>query len=943
MNLALSYPVGKEPCPRCRARGEDNSGDNCVIYSNGGKYCFSCSKTIKRSDDLITEKIYSEDDFPVSEYTKEMWFHDKEANYSTDPRGFRGLKEATCKLYQVYHEFVQIDGKAEVTRQYYPISKDGEFSGVKYRIVHPEKSFSSKGHCKADCELFGQAVFRSSTSRWVVITSGEIDALSASQMLNCEEGLLKKDPATGEPLFPLVPVVSGTAGEASSLKQYKANYEFLNRFETIFIIPDKDDKGEEALHKVAQALPKNKLKVIDLPAKDANAMLEAGRTKDFVNAFWKAKQYSPAGILGSDQLYEKMLEKAATKKIEFPDFLEKLNEVTGGGMTLGSIVNITGGCYPADTEFFTGTEWKAISSYREGDSVLVYDKDTKQAYLDKPLQYVNLPVDQFYQIKNNRVDFITSSYHKHLFVSEKGVAKTMDTIDLMCNHYSKKKGNRGALVNTFDYLGHGINISDGYLRLKIAVFADGSFRTDDLDSTIVRVNLKKERKKERLRYLLTLNKLPYEESVTDSGYSIFCFKMDNRFKSFPISWYQANRYQFKIILEESLKWGNSVSKCTGKTTEYHSESKKNADFIQFVATSLGKSTSLCCDTKDKEKTCYIVSINNDVGLDISKDSTTITINDSGSNMYCFTTNTGFFVVRQKGQIYVSGNSGSGKSTLANEVVKHHILKKDFGVGIISLESDAGDYAENILSAYLQEKLHWINDPNEKLKYLQQDNVKAAAKALFYNADGTPSFHMIDERGDYGNLQNKIEELIISCDVQIILIDVLSDVFDGESMDFQSKWMAWEKATVKRYPVTFINVVHTRKSGSGQKSASAGGVMTEEDISGSSTQYKSASLNLIISRNKVAEDEALRNVMTINLFKNRQTGWTGEACQLHYDGKRHSFTELSKWFEDDPGRALGLGLDSNDPVSDMKHKETNREREKQGLKPVSKPDTPINRF
>ena len=39
-----------------------------------------------------------------------------------------------------------------------------------------------------------------------------------------------------------------------------------------------------------------------------------------------------------------MLEKAQTKKIEFPpEFLEELNEVTGGGMTLGSIVNITGG------------------------------------------------------------------------------------------------------------------------------------------------------------------------------------------------------------------------------------------------------------------------------------------------------------------------------------------------------------------------------------------------------------------------------------------------------------------------------------------------------------------------------------------------------------------------------------------------------------------------
>lgn len=629
-----SYVIASEPCPLCRARGEDSSGDNLKVYSNGGKYCFSCAKAVEKSDDykLKKKKIYSELDFPVTNYTREDWEKDK-ANYTTDPAGFRGLKKATCEAYGVRHEFDTIDGKRQVIKQYYPITKDETFSGVKIRIAYPDKDFSSSGYNRADCELFGQAIFRASSSRWIVIASGELDALSAFQMLNSEEGILKKD-ASGDYTFPVVPVVSGTAGEASSLKQYKNNYEFLNKFETIYIIPDKDDKGEEALHKVAQALPKDKLKVIDLPAKDSNALLEAGRQKDFIQAFWKAKYYSPAGIIGSDQLYEKMIEKAQTTKIEFPpEFLSELNDVTGGGMTVGSIINITGG------------------------------------------------------------------------------------------------------------------------------------------------------------------------------------------------------------------------------------------------------------------------------------------------------------------------SGSGKSTLANEIIKYHILKKEYGVGVISLESDAGDYAENVLSAYIKEKLHWINDPVKKVEYLRSDAIKQAARELFYKEDGTPSFHMIDERGDYGNLQNKIEELIISCDVQIILIDVLSDVFDGESMEFQSKWMAWEKATVKRYPVTFINVVHTRKPGGGQKSASTGGVMTEEDISGSSTQYKSASLNLIISRNKVAEDEMLRNVMSINLFKNRQTGWTGEVSQLYYDSKRHTFTELKNWFNEDPSRAMQLGLDPNNPIADMKDRESNKDKNQSGgfSKKQNKDDKPINSF
>lgn len=31
-----------EPCPRCREKGNDNRGDNCAVYSDGGSHCFSC-------------------------------------------------------------------------------------------------------------------------------------------------------------------------------------------------------------------------------------------------------------------------------------------------------------------------------------------------------------------------------------------------------------------------------------------------------------------------------------------------------------------------------------------------------------------------------------------------------------------------------------------------------------------------------------------------------------------------------------------------------------------------------------------------------------------------------------------------------------------------------------------------------------------------------------
>lgn len=593
-------PIRKEPCPICRRHGRDRSGDNLVVYENGGKYCFVCEKTISLSDEYrekLREKEEEEKEivFPVTDFKKEDWSALK-ANLVTDPKGFRGLKKSTCDVYRVYHDYHQETG--EVATQYYPISKQNEFSGIKIR-KNP-KAFRAEGTNDSACDLFGQAVFAKSTSKMILVASGELDALSAFQMLETNR----------KPDFPCIPVVSGTIGEVGSINQYKTNYEFLDRFEKIIFIPDQDEAGEKAIEKVAKSLPRDKLYIVDLPAKDANKMLEDGRIKEFISAFWKHRHYSPAGISGSDVIYDQILEKALVAKIPFPPFLNKLNDVTGGGMVKGSIINISAG------------------------------------------------------------------------------------------------------------------------------------------------------------------------------------------------------------------------------------------------------------------------------------------------------------------------SGSGKTTLVNEIVLDMIQNRTAKVGVVSLEADAGDYGENLLGAFIQKKLQLIQSPEEKFEYIASEPVKKAADELFKLEDGKPSFHIIDERGDYDKLQDKIEELIITCDAEVIVVDVLSDVFDGATLEFQAKWMSWEKAICKRYGVIFINIIHARKASGGQKSASTGAVLTEEDMIGSGTQYKSASLNVILSRDKTAEDENIRNMIQVHITKNRQTGWTGCACYLLYNMERHKLEDASNVFEAKKEEILKNGLDN---------------------KPFNQKDIPLNKF
>lgn len=47
---------GHQPCPSCRSKGRDNSGNNLYVYPDGHGYCFACGY---RNDAPLKEKIMS--------------------------------------------------------------------------------------------------------------------------------------------------------------------------------------------------------------------------------------------------------------------------------------------------------------------------------------------------------------------------------------------------------------------------------------------------------------------------------------------------------------------------------------------------------------------------------------------------------------------------------------------------------------------------------------------------------------------------------------------------------------------------------------------------------------------------------------------------------------------------------------------------------------------
>jgi len=255
-----SYVVDREQCPKCAEQGFDRSGDNLVVYSDDHKYCFRCEYYVP-SNNSNKEKIAMEPTIiDFKKYTG-----------SCVDISDRKIDHKTCRKYG--YQVANVNGKEMHIAPYY---RNGEL--VAQHLRGPDKQFKWSGS-PSNCELFGQNLFKSNGGKRLVITEGELDCLTVSQLLGTW------------------PVVSVPNGASSAMKYIKGNLEFVNSYEEIVLMFDMDDAGQEAARKVAEILPPGRAKIAKLPYKDASDCYMRGNSKAVVNAVWEAQAYSPDEIL----------------------------------------------------------------------------------------------------------------------------------------------------------------------------------------------------------------------------------------------------------------------------------------------------------------------------------------------------------------------------------------------------------------------------------------------------------------------------------------------------------------------------------------------------------------------------------------------------------------------------------------------------------------------
>lgn len=338
------YTYGKVACPKCEEKGMDRSGDNLMVYGcddvgrHKGAHCFGgCGGFTIPSEEWLEENgVVEEKEYNVvgAEFNDEIHKKMKEVT-TTDSKGYRGIRKDTTAAFGVRHEVNTQTG--EIAVQYYPCTMESAdndhgfiLTGYKKRTL-PKTFGGALGETGKECQLFGQFKFLRDRGKYCLIVGGEVDQLSAYQML--------ADYQKGKGYEPF-PVVSPTIGETGCEKQIVGQYEWFNRFERIIVCMDNDAAGRDAAEKVCKALPKGKAFIMEMGLKDPNEYLKANKEREFISAFYNAAPYTPSGIVGSGSLMKLMKAAAVTPKIPLPPFMHKVQKMMAGGIMLKTITNL---------------------------------------------------------------------------------------------------------------------------------------------------------------------------------------------------------------------------------------------------------------------------------------------------------------------------------------------------------------------------------------------------------------------------------------------------------------------------------------------------------------------------------------------------------------------------------------------------------------------------
>lgn len=330
------------PCCTC------GSSDALGNYEDGSTYCFSCQTYSSTNKKKVVKRDVAGALIPEGEYK---------------PLQKRKIKLETVQKYG--YTVGTHKGKTVHIAPYH--NKQGVI--VAQHIRYPDKDFSWTGESK-DVQLFGQHLF-SSGGKMLIITEGEIDCMSVSQIQGNK--------------YPVVSIPSGASGAKKAIAN---NLEWVESFERVVFCFDSDDAGRKASIECASIITPSKARIVSLPLKDASEMLQADRIQELIRCIWDARVYRPDGIVSGKDLLDDLL-RAPKKGFSTP--YPKLND-TVQGIRKGELYLFSAGSGMGKSTLVNEIGYYFMMEHKLTIGVIALEENKKRTaeryagiYLNKPL------------------------------------------------------------------------------------------------------------------------------------------------------------------------------------------------------------------------------------------------------------------------------------------------------------------------------------------------------------------------------------------------------------------------------------------------------------------------------------------------------------------------------------------------------------------------------
>ena len=304
-------------------------------------------------------------------------------------------------------------------------------------------------------------------------------------------------------------------------------------------------------------------------------------------------------------------------------------------------------CVSGDTELLTKTGWVRIEDWNGGE-IAQWD-------ISGEIQFKLATANRFNNTEGMLV--VDGPYLSGKFTLGHTIPSFSQSGKFVARHAGDMPNYYRMSVPISGVLSSSGKITPEQMRVFAMIQADGHWQTDSAQGRSLQVFVKKKRKKDRCRKLLTEAGIPFYEKEYPSypGYTRFIV----RWKDIP-NWLTPETKYFGpwlldstpearlALLDEVPFWDGSKGKDKIINDRYYSAIRNNREWVATIAHLSNRAACLYADD-------MTVGIRPTNKTDSRKEHWTQT--ESDSVVYCPTTETGYWVYRHNGKIGITGNTG----------------------------------------------------------------------------------------------------------------------------------------------------------------------------------------------------------------------------------------------------------------------------------------------